>query len=297
MHLAEGLLPAPQAGVYFLLAAPFLVSSFKQIKVFLNKKNPKERAFLHLSIALCFAVTLIPIPSPFVMVTTHMCATPFLALFFGPRLMVLPVALVLLLQAAFFAHGGLTTLGANVLTLGVIGPLVAWGAHYIFARLRIPLFFNIGLSCFLGSISVYIADSIILAVALAGSESFTTWFIRIGLALMPVQGPLSIVEGVLSALFLRSISSAKLLPIPQRVALVLPMLFLLFHSVDAFAYEALDEVVFTKLAAEGGRQAQGFGMSLDGELLLTMFSFGMFIAGLIVGKNWGELKNLTKGKE
>ena len=34
---------------------------------------------------------------------------------------------VLLLQALFFAHGGLTTLGVNTLTLGVLGPIVTIG--------------------------------------------------------------------------------------------------------------------------------------------------------------------------
>ena len=60
--------------------------------------------------SLLFAATLLPLPVPVVGATSHICLTPVLALIVGVRRMVWPTFFVLLLQAVFFAHGGLTTL-------------------------------------------------------------------------------------------------------------------------------------------------------------------------------------------
>ncbi len=35
-------------------------------------------------------------------------------------------AIVLVFQALLLAHGGLTTLGANIFSMGIVGPVVAW---------------------------------------------------------------------------------------------------------------------------------------------------------------------------
>ena len=73
--------------------------------------------------SLLFAATLLPLPMPVVGATSHICRTPALALVVAARRMVWSTFFVLLLQAVFFAHGGLTTLGINTLTLGLLGPV------------------------------------------------------------------------------------------------------------------------------------------------------------------------------
>ena len=124
MHIAEGILPLTHALAWAALAAPLVALSAHRVARLLREGDGAERALLGMAGALTFAVTLFPVPVPIAGVTSHMCATPVLALLLGPRRMVLPAALTLLLQAILFAHGGLTSLGANVLTLGVVGPLV-----------------------------------------------------------------------------------------------------------------------------------------------------------------------------
>ncbi|MFK7827964.1 MAG: energy-coupling factor ABC transporter permease [Oligoflexales bacterium] len=49
-------------------------------------KREDKKPFLTLAFALCFAVTLLPVPVPIVGASSHMCATPLLALILVPRL-------------------------------------------------------------------------------------------------------------------------------------------------------------------------------------------------------------------
>ena len=105
-----------------------------------------------------------------------MCASPLLALLLGPRIVCFPIFAVLLLQALFFAHGGITTLGANILTLGIIGP---WATSFIFRALdksNVNTSTAIGISCFIGSLSVYFADTMLLSWALADKQNFWVTF-------------------------------------------------------------------------------------------------------------------------
>ena len=84
--------------------------------------------------SLLFAATLLPLPVPVVGATSHICPTPVLALVVGVRRIVWPTFFVLLLQAVFFAHG-LTTLGINTLTLGLLGPLITVGLWRVLRKL------------------------------------------------------------------------------------------------------------------------------------------------------------------
>lgn len=134
MHLAEGVLPLEQVAVWSTVAAPVLWWSLRGER---GRANADPRASATLGVyshpsriltagatSLLFAATLLPLPVPVVGATSHLCMTPALALLIGLRRIVWPTFFVLLLQALCFAHGGLTTLGVNTLSLGVLGPSV-----------------------------------------------------------------------------------------------------------------------------------------------------------------------------
>ncbi len=106
MHLAEGLLPPVQAAGWFVASSPFVVASYRKVEKLTNSAGVRERALFGLGCALSFAVTLFPIPVPGLGATSHMCATPIMAMLFGPLTMVLPITLVLLVQALFLRMAG-----------------------------------------------------------------------------------------------------------------------------------------------------------------------------------------------
>ena len=152
MHLAEGTLPLDQALGWSLTAAPILVWSILGERG--NQQEPDTPAPLMGGVvSLLFAATLLPLPVPVVGATSHICLTPVLALVVGLRRIIWPTFFVLLLQAVFFAHGGLTTLGINTLTLGALGPLVTAGLWTLFKRMGADNALSLALACGAGGLS------------------------------------------------------------------------------------------------------------------------------------------------
>ena len=100
MHLSEGILPIKQVLVTSTIAFPFVIDGYKEYTRCVQATLREERKPLStMAFALCFAMTLLPIPVPIAGASSHMCATPLLALLLGPRIICFPVFGVLLLQA------------------------------------------------------------------------------------------------------------------------------------------------------------------------------------------------------
>ncbi|WP_373533402.1 energy-coupling factor ABC transporter permease [Vampirovibrio sp.] len=310
MHIAEGMLPLPQALVYGALSSPLLIISFQKLQKLLKYGTSEEKALQNLAGALIFAITLFPLPVPMLGVTSHMCATPVLGILLGFWRVVLPTALALLIQALFFAHGGITTLGANILTLAVTGPLIAIGVFTGLKRCSLPQWISIALACFLGDLSVYLLDAVIVGQALSGQQGFYFWFSRIALGFAPAQIPLAILEGLLSAYFiaflqkkLPAFNGLKGLTQPSNVQIktvgtIAGLTLLLFgFSPLAFgaAFSGLDETVLEQAAIQAGVSNMAPWIDLtQGELALTVFFLGGFLAGLLTGLNWSKLQGCKK---
>jgi cobalt/nickel transport system permease protein len=303
MHLAEGILPALQALAWFGASAPFVVHSARKLQ-----RDRTRRPLVGVATALTFAVTLFPIPVPGLGATSHMCATPFLALLLGPSVMALPVTLSLLVQAVLFAHGGLSTLGANVFTLGVAGPWVAWALARGFRRLGLGAPLAVGLACALGAVAVYGLDAVMLGLALRGAQPFGHWVKVALLGFAPVQTPLLVLEGVLSALLLVALARRReelvpawLRPGPSAALPALLGLALLAQPQTGPALPpagtaqpqaasaplaGLDETVIEQSARNAGRRPRPLVDLTEGEGGLALFMAGGLVAGFILGRHW-----------
>lgn len=282
MHLAEGLLPLELAVGAAVLAVPFLLDGARAQREHQLQASRERRALAGLSGALLFAFTLVPIPVPIIGVSSHLCVTPLLGLWLGPRLVVIPATIVLLLQALFFAHGGLTTLFANVLTLGVVGPWSAWALFRVARRLGVAELWAVGLAATLGDLLVYASDTLLLAGALTGERSYLSWVATIGLGLLPGQGPLAIIEGLASAALYRGLAARR----PQLRAVALSAGILVFAApATAAAFPGLDEEVFVRLSTEAGRPASDPVFDWEeGELGRFLLATAAFTAGVIAGR-------------
>ncbi len=311
MHIAEGILPLSHAIGWTALAAPIVALSARRVVRLLREGDGTERALLGMAGALTFAVTLFPVPVPIAGVTSHLCATPVLALLLGPRRMVLPAALTLLLQAILFAHGGLTSLGANVLTLGVVGPLVGYGLTRGLRTLAVPAAWAVGIACALADVAVYVADAGILGLALAGERPFRVWFTIVLAGFAPAQVPLAILEGIVSALLIGALFRRRpaLVPAwlrpaarPSSLAPVVAAALLLLASPAQAAprepFRGLDEAVIEATAARAGHPAARPLVDLgEGEVSLFVWTFSTFLAGWAAGWGWCRLGRLSAEEE
>jgi cobalt/nickel transport system permease protein len=249
-----------------------------------------------MSTALVFATTLVPIPIPMAGVTSHLCATPLLALVVGPRAIVLPTLLALAVQALFLGHGGITTLGANLLSLGVVGAMVAWGIARALRSLRVPMSLTVFFSCALGELAVYLADAALLGSALSASTTFTRVFLAVVLGFAPIQIPLAILEGLVSSFTLGYLAKRQSHLLPPwlasgRTVVLGALLVALVLGATACGQQmrSADEAVIDHVATQAGRAPTPWFNPGD-ERVLGFASLGSFVAGVVVTRLWGRLR-------
>lgn len=296
MHLAEGVLPPPHALACAAAAAPFVWAGARQIKSVGTHR-------VAMTTALLFAVTLFPVPVPIAGMSSHMCAAPVLALLLGASALVVPTTLVLIMQALFFAHGGLSTLGANVLTLGVAGPCAAVGIARVLRALRAPVPAAVFVACFGADLVVYGVDGLLLAAALAEPGAFVSMTRSLLLAMAPAQLPLALLEGALSVALVKALTQREgaRLPVwlrpsaprlgPTAVAgLVLALVATHPLPARASSFAGLDEQVFEAAARQAGRTPQPLLDLEGGELGRALFGSAMLAAGFVLGRGWRRLE-------
>jgi cobalt/nickel transport system permease protein len=198
MHIADGILPAPWAALWFAVALPFVAWGLHDLRV-ISGRMPYAKPLVGLVGAAVFIISCMPIPIPSAGTCSHPCGTGLAAILIGPALTVVIASVALVLQALFLAHGGLTTLGADVVSMGVAGAFIGYGVFHLSLRMGIPWLAAAFLAGMLSDWATYSVTSFQLATALHGTESFRTLFSAILLAFVPTQLPLGLFEGFLSA--------------------------------------------------------------------------------------------------
>lgn len=297
MHLAEGVLPFAQAAAWTALAVPTVLWSLRGEQR-ARREAPTASLLMAGAMSLLFAGTLLPLPVPVLGATSHICLTPVLALIVGARRIVWATFFVLLLQAVFFAHGGLTTLGVNTLSLGLLGPVTTVGLWAALRRLGADGALGLGLACGVGGLSVYVADAVILAAALSEVTAPMTTFGTVLLGFAPVQLPLAVLESVASVGIVRLLATrrADLLPASLRTlrtvsgphATAAALLFSL--GLSGCTYEGIDGTVFGAAAENAGRPPVDSLVDLSqGEMGLAMSIVILFGLGFVAGRSWERL--------
>lgn len=198
MHISEGILPLHWAALWFALAVPFVAWGLRNLRI-RSKEEPHLKAMVGLVGAAVFVISCMPIPVPTAGTCSHPCGTGMAAILIGPTLTVVLASIALVLQALFLAHGGLTTLGANILSMGVIGAFTGYGVFVLARRMGAPWVVAAFMAGLLSDWAVYAGTSFFLASALHGDGSLATMFLTIGAAFIPTQVPLGILEGFLCA--------------------------------------------------------------------------------------------------
>jgi cobalt/nickel transport system permease protein len=297
MHLAEGMLPISQAVGFSAVTVPVLIWSMRGEQLE-RKDNASSSTVMASVTSLLFAATLLPLPVPIVGATSHICLTPLFALVVGLRRIIWPTFFVLLLQAVFFAHGGLTTLGINTLSLGVFGPLVTIGIWKLLLRLGSNSAIGLGIACGVGGLSVYILDALVLAVALSDVVRPETTFVSVLIGFAPVQVPLAILESVVSVKIIQILLNRRVDLLPSTLSTLrkssVPagaVLFILFASnLSGCDYEGIDGTVFGATAETAGRPPTDSLIDFSqGELGLAMSILILFGLGFVAGRSWERL--------
>jgi cobalamin biosynthesis protein CbiM/cobalt ECF transporter T component CbiQ len=204
MHIMEGYLPPVYAAVWTAAAAPAVIQSVRSTRKTIAEKR-SSLLLLGAAGGFCFVLSALKLPS----VTgssSHATGIGLGAVLFGPWVMVLVGTIVLTFQALLLGHGGITTLGANVFSMAIVGSFVAWGT-YRFARGRgasLPV--AALLAATLGNLATYLTTSAQLAWAFPDpAGGFLGSFVKFAGVFAVTQLPLAVVEGVLTMLVFQSL--------------------------------------------------------------------------------------------
>ena len=124
MHIMEGFLPHPWWEIWFLLSLPVVAFGVYKMNKMI-KDNRETLPLLAVAGAFVFVLSSLKLPS----VTgscSHPTGTGMGSIIFGPWITSVLAVIVLVYQAVFLAHGGLTTLGANTFSMGIAGPVIGY---------------------------------------------------------------------------------------------------------------------------------------------------------------------------
>jgi cobalt/nickel transport system permease protein len=212
MHIMEGFLPSPWWQAWFAVSIPVIMYGIYKMNRLVNEKR-EILPLLAVAGAFIFVLSSLKLPS----VTgscSHPTGTGIAAIMFGPAITAVISIIVLIYQALFLAHGGFTTLGANVFSMGIVGPMVSYLIYKAGMKAKLNFYLVVFLAATFGDWATYIVTSTQLALAFpaGGVLTFGAFLGSLGpfaAAFAFTQVPIAIVEGAVSALLFKYVVDVK----------------------------------------------------------------------------------------
>lgn len=208
MHIMEGFLPLYWALFWWIIALPCLIFGIFQLKKVLEADR-EALPLLGVTGGFIFILSSLKLPS----VTgscSHPTGTGLSTICFGPWITGVVCAIVLLFQSLFLAHGGLSVLGANIVSMGIVGPLAGYGVYRLLRNTRVNMYLTVFLACALADLFTYFTTSLELALAYpAEVGGIMSSFILFAGIFAITQVPLAILEGVVLTLVFKYIVQLK----------------------------------------------------------------------------------------
>jgi cobalt/nickel transport system permease protein len=331
MHISEGIITGVPAVAYTAASLCLVGFGAKKMKD-MATLHPEKKALLGMAGAFVFFLSLIPIPA-FTGTCSHPCGSPLVGILLGPWIGIAITGLTLLLQAAFFAHGGFSTWGANVITLGVGGAFFGWLSFRIARKAGLSLFVAGAIGGLVGDVMTYVFAGLSLSAVLSSGPqaqyTFTGYLAAVYIAYIPTQLPIAIGEMfatgfILNYIFKQRPDVLRSLKVVAGIAAILfiPTFLVLFQSAPLFAEQAqnrhsatlqkqvseshtegmagMDEAVNEKLAEKAGKSPRDPYINIEalGDVWNTVLLLGGAICGFIIGRWWHLLFEKKKnGKE
>lgn len=304
MHISDGILEPKWIFFWSAISALFIALGLRII----NKRIKEDPVYLpRLSLlgAVVFVISVWHIPVPVTGSSSHPVGTPMASIIIGPFATVLISAIALFFQV-FVGHGGLTTIGANTFSMGIVG---AFGGYSVYRLLKniSPLWFSAGMAGLIGSILTYITTAMELALSLNPGNVIYYWKLY-SLGFIPTQLPLAFAEFAFTAYVIKYISETRTdinisygCPIDRftKTAFLLMVLISSIIALGAYAgylnganMAGIDGTV-EALAAPASSPG-GIGIRLMSRLGEPLgFALVGITGGLFTGYFWNELRRKT----
>lgn len=196
MHMADALISPAVGGTMWLAAAGLIGYSSRKVT---QEADDRKVPLMGVLAAFVFAAQMINFAIPGTGSSGHLGGGMILAILLGPYAAFLAMASVLVVQAFFFADGGLLALGCNIFNLGFFSCFIAYPLIYR----RIVGVCPTQAKIFLGSVLAAVVGlqlgslSVVLQTFFSGISELP--FKTFVLFMQPIHLAIGIAEGALTA--------------------------------------------------------------------------------------------------
>jgi cobalt/nickel transport system permease protein len=190
MHIPDGFIPITQCIVYWIIALVFIALALRWARTELSEEKVPIVAVLAAAIFAMQAFNL-----PVGMGTSgHLVGGALAAIVLGsPFAAVFILSIVLIIQGVIFGDGGITTMGVNIINMGVIGGFVG---YYGYTGLRSVIknpYVSAGIAAWFACFIPALAASVELWIA--GTFPLVPGLVAMG----TYHAAIGIIEGVVTA--------------------------------------------------------------------------------------------------
>ena len=206
MHISDGILTNQWCIIWYAVTIAFAAVGVWQIKK-RAADNLSYMPMLALMGSAVFIIAVWHIPVPVTGSCSHPIGTPMSSIIVGPFATVI-LTMISLLFHAFLAHGGITTIGANTISMGIVGGFSGYLVYIGSRRANAPIWLAAGLAGFVGDVLCYVTTALELALSLNPGAVMYHWSLY-AMGFIPTQLPLAIVEFIFTAAIINYITTVR----------------------------------------------------------------------------------------
>jgi cobalt/nickel transport system permease protein len=208
MHIEDGILSPQACATWYAVTTVFVVPGIYEIKRRI-RENLSYKPFLAMIGVAVFVISSMHIPVPVTGSCSHPCGTTLASIIVGPFASVVISAIVLFFQAIFLGHGGITTIGANTVSMGIAGTFSGYFLWKILRAANLPLWLAAGVAGLVGDLVTYLISAFELALSLHGNVPLVKQWMIFFMGYAPTQLPLAIGEAVFTAAVLQAMVTRR----------------------------------------------------------------------------------------
>ncbi len=204
LHMSDGIVNAPTAGLFAVIAVLILAGCVLRARVELDDRTAPMAGLVA---AFIFAVQMLTFPI-LPGASGHLLGGALAAILVGPWVGALCISIVLVMQALLFADGGLTALGTNITNMALIGTFTGFAIAVVLRAVATRGRTGLIVTAFLAALVNTVAASLgfVLEYAIGGTGLSTTAVLA---AMAGVHLLIGIGEGVITALTVAAVSAVR----------------------------------------------------------------------------------------
>ncbi len=206
MHMADALLSPSVGAALWAVSGSIIAYSSQKIR---READDWKVPLMGVLGAFVFSAQMVNFTIPLTGSSGHLGGGLLLSILLGPYAAFLTIASVLVVQALFFADGGLLALGCNIFNLGFFPAFIAYPLIYRKIAGSQPTPATITIGAIVASISGLQlgAFSVVLETLASGITSLP--FSTFALLMQPIHLPIGIVEGIVTAMVVSFVRNAR----------------------------------------------------------------------------------------